>query len=132
MRPPPAPKQTVGMMSRGLWIRSWKVRKRITRRVTQTAVQTAIRSRAPHRSPRPSTGTAGGTGRFGSRRSPLAVNQSRAQAAIAEVPYWRKVYGGRPRARGRFSHGSASVPQRPPCVKASHTTWVSEPATAER
>ncbi|KIX76774.1 hypothetical protein SF23_15600 [Streptomyces sp. MBRL 10] len=72
-------------------IRSKKVKKRITRTVTPVATHSAIRVSAAATSRRPSTGTPAGTAAAGVRRSPVTVNQSRTQAATAELPYCRKV-----------------------------------------
>ncbi len=76
-------------MSSGVRTRSKKVKKRITRRVTPAVTHTASRASAPQISARRSTGTDAGAAEAGSRRSAVAVNQSSAQAATAEEPYWR-------------------------------------------
>lgn len=62
--------------------------------------------------------------RTGHRNAPSAT------AASAEVPYCRYVWTGRPPTT-RSSPGTSRVPQRPGWVKASQTTWVAAPSTAE-
>ncbi|GAA3107627.1 hypothetical protein GCM10020254_61910 [Streptomyces goshikiensis] len=119
-------------MSNGVRTRSKNVKKRTTRIVTPTATHTTSRASAAQISARPSTGTAAGAAERGSRRSAVPVNQTRTQAASAELPYWRNEYRGSPRANGRPRAGTALVPQRSRCVKLSQAMWVSDPMTAER
>lgn len=65
------------------------------------------------------------------RRRPVYANQARTVRATAELPYCTTWNTGWPPTLP-FRAGTRSVPHRSWCVKASHTTWVPEPITADR
>jgi hypothetical protein len=58
------------------------------------------------------------------------VNHASTVSATAELPYWTSWNTGKPPAL-RLSTGTSSVPHRSWWVKASHTTWVPAPMTAD-
>lgn len=83
-----------------------------------------------------STGTAAGTDATAAAAVPSCrrrighTNAPIAASASAEVPYWTYVESGSPPTT-RSRPGTSRVPQRPGWVKASQTTWVTAPSTAE-
>ncbi len=72
----------------------------------------------------------GGSGPSGARRTALAHHAPSSASARADDPYCTTRYAGTP-ATTVSSPGTSRTPQRPGCVKESHSTCEAAPSTAE-